>query len=181
MEYAPRWPQTVRAVVDFGPNPNSNSTEHEIHFSDWTVCTLQTPEPTDEPTPAPTLALPPIDWCVVTISGAPWPTAMVFDVEWAEAQLIDGVTFGADQFAGDYKLYFTSKVRDGQTYADRIPSEFGYNASKSTDNVVRVAAILHALGVPNVDMDHLDTRFDAQMFDFATHCAAEHRTVARAE
>ena len=106
-----------------------------------------------EQTPAPTstLALPPVEWCEVTVSGDPVAREETHRRGVREAVLIADVTFGADQFDGDYKLYFTldvdsaatmSKVRKDTTYADRIPGEYGYNANTYEGYDLRVSPMI---------------------------------------
>ncbi len=141
-QYPDEYPQTVRAVVDFGDNPNTpNVTDHEVHFSEWTVCDLRTLEPTMQPTPSPTLGLPPIDQCNVALRGGVVDDRfLIIDVEWTEADVSATDTFGRDQFDDGYKLYFTqtdvyvadsddlfrttAKVQGVTWYADEVPEGF---------------------------------------------------------
>lgn len=187
-QYPSLYPQTVRAVVDFGDNPNTpNVTDPEVHYSDWTVCELRTLEPTMDPTPAPTLGLPPIDECNVTLRGGVSDRFLIIDIEWTEADLSATDTFGRDQFDDRYKLYFTQtavyipdtddlfrttqKVQNVTVYADEVPER--YRPSDLVEDglyEVRVSVVVHAVNQSGIDLDEGNPDFDRLMYEQSTIC-----------
>merc|ERR1719203_2486903 len=124
--------------------------------------------PTASPTPAPTLGLPPIHQCNVSIR-AHVGSNIVIDVGWTDADLTLTNTFDESQFNGDYKLYFTQtnvyipgtdnlavtafKVRGDTIYSETLSSD--YNASQLIfDNAlaIKVSVVVHELNDLSVDL-----------------------------
>ena len=178
--------QDVRAVVDFGDNPYTADVDHEIYKSEWLQCDIKTQEPTLNPTPPPTLGLPPVDRCNVTIQAGTGNIINI-NVEWTPANIDASDTFDRDQFSNGYKLYFTNIdiANDGADNNDflvasyKVYNETFFAESLSNWNAtllmngameIKISVVIHEVNDPNTDLDDIDPAFNQLMYEQGTIC-----------
>ena len=177
--------QSVRAIVDFGDNPYTPLIDNEIYYSDWLQCYIKSPPPSLSPTLAPTLGLPPIHHCNVTLSGT--HTIDLLFVEWTKADVTASHTFNKDQFKNDYKVYLTYidttggadrddllfaqyKVRNQTSFETTLNNDWNSTHIVNGKLEIKISPVLHELGNPNNDLDVGDPEFNQDMYIQATIC-----------